>query len=379
MTYMGPRSIYRPPHAGIPAPADYPDAPVNRILDVSTEGAELFAVLVAIGGDIPLHYHPVMELQFVLSGTGLALDADGGETPIGPGGAVLSPAGAAGAHGFRNTGPCRSNCFASIPLPAVSPQAVRPSRRPADPRCGRSAVGEQPTRLDQVGRIETLGERGVDLAKPVEPLCPESRLCIVEAAQAYGGAQLRSRGAPALGRPHGGFVRRCGAGVASIAQEVAVHHVQVGHVGGDPEALCHGCEPVGDLAGPAAGLGTELQQEWPEDRWRPESAVPIEAFRDPAQALVADAHRHGRTADDDRPGGAPDAELMLVCQLDDPDGEPSSLVRLPSPQPQERCMEERVAARGGMVELRLPARWPGATARARCRCDPATRAGARAP
>jgi mannose-6-phosphate isomerase-like protein (cupin superfamily) len=122
----GPRSVYRPPDGGIPAPADYPDAPVSRVLDASTPGAELFAVLVAIGGDIPLHHHPVMELQFVLAGHGLALDADGGETPIAPGGVVISPAGPAGAHGFRNMG--------SLPLQLLcvypAPGGATPGRTP---------------------------------------------------------------------------------------------------------------------------------------------------------------------------------------------------------------------------------------------------------
>jgi mannose-6-phosphate isomerase-like protein (cupin superfamily) len=123
---VGPRSIYRGPDQGIPAPADYPDAPVSRILDASTPGAELFAVQVAIGGDIPLHYHSVMEFQYVLAGHGLALDADGGETPIAPGGSVISPAGPAGAHGFRNTG--------SLPLTLLciypSPGGATPDRTP---------------------------------------------------------------------------------------------------------------------------------------------------------------------------------------------------------------------------------------------------------
>jgi len=52
----GPRSSYRGPDQGIPAPADYPGARVSRILDSSTPGAELFAVLVAYpsaGGRAP--------------------------------------------------------------------------------------------------------------------------------------------------------------------------------------------------------------------------------------------------------------------------------------------------------------------------------------
>jgi quercetin dioxygenase-like cupin family protein len=133
----GPRSSYRPPDAGIPAPADYPDAPVSRVLDATTPGAELFAVQVAIGGDIPLHYHPVMEFQYVIAGIGLALDADGGETPIAPGGVVISPAGPAGAHGFRNTG--------SLPLTLLciypAPGGATPGRTPYE---GGAPAGEGP-------------------------------------------------------------------------------------------------------------------------------------------------------------------------------------------------------------------------------------------
>jgi mannose-6-phosphate isomerase-like protein (cupin superfamily) len=123
---VGPRSTYRAPDEGIAAPADYPGAPVSRILDDATPGAEMFAVLVAITGDIPLHYHPVMELQYVLSGHGLALDADGGETPIGPGGTVISPAGPSGAHGFRNTGPLPLTLLCVYPAPG----GVAPGRMP---------------------------------------------------------------------------------------------------------------------------------------------------------------------------------------------------------------------------------------------------------
>ncbi len=112
-----PRLFYRPPDDGIRAPADYPDAPISIVLDRSTPGADLFAVAVAIGGEIPLHFHSMMEFQFVLSGTGLALDADGGEVPITPGGTVLSPAGPTGAHGFRNTGPLPLTLLCVYPSP----------------------------------------------------------------------------------------------------------------------------------------------------------------------------------------------------------------------------------------------------------------------
>jgi mannose-6-phosphate isomerase-like protein (cupin superfamily) len=136
MTYEpGPRSTYTAPHEARRAAPDYADAPVARLLDESDPGAELFAVLVAIGGEIPLHYHPVMELQFVLAGHGLALDADGREVPIGPGGSVLSPAGPSGAHGFRNTG--------SLPLQLLcvypSPGGRVPGRTPFAPAVSAAA------------------------------------------------------------------------------------------------------------------------------------------------------------------------------------------------------------------------------------------------
>lgn len=119
---------YRSPSQGIAGPEDYPNAPISIVCDRSTVGADLFGVMVAIGGDIPLHHHSMMEFQFVLSGTGLALDADGGEVPIAPGGTVLSPAGAAGAHGFRNTGPLPLTLLCVYP----SPGGATPDRSPFD-------------------------------------------------------------------------------------------------------------------------------------------------------------------------------------------------------------------------------------------------------
>ncbi|MEX1296091.1 MAG: cupin domain-containing protein [Candidatus Limnocylindrales bacterium] len=120
--------LYRRPTEGIKGPEDYPNAPISIVCDRSTPGAGLFGVMVAIGGDIPLHYHSMMEFQFVLSGTGLALDADGGEVPIAPGGTVLSPAGPAGAHGFRNTGPLPLTLLCVYP----SPGGATPDRSPFD-------------------------------------------------------------------------------------------------------------------------------------------------------------------------------------------------------------------------------------------------------
>jgi quercetin dioxygenase-like cupin family protein len=118
--------LYRSPADGIHGPEDYPDAPINIVCERHTPGAGLFGVMVAIGGDIPLHFHSMMEFQFVLSGSGLALDADGGETLIAPGGTVLSPAGPAGAHGFRNTGPLPLTLLCIYP----SPGGATPDRSP---------------------------------------------------------------------------------------------------------------------------------------------------------------------------------------------------------------------------------------------------------
>ena len=114
---VGPRVTYRPAEDGIAAPADYPDAPISLVVDHSTPGADLFGVAVAIGGEIPLHLHSMMEFQYVVSGSGLALDADGVEIPISPGGTVVSPARAAGAHGFRNTGPLPLTLLCVYPSP----------------------------------------------------------------------------------------------------------------------------------------------------------------------------------------------------------------------------------------------------------------------
>jgi uncharacterized cupin superfamily protein len=125
----GPRLRYRAPHEGIRAPADYPDAPISIVLDRRTPGADLFGVAVAISADIPLHFHSMMEFQFVVAGTGLALDADGGQTAIAPGGTVLSPAGPAGAHGFHNTGPLPLTLLCVYP----SPGGATPDRQAFDP------------------------------------------------------------------------------------------------------------------------------------------------------------------------------------------------------------------------------------------------------
>jgi mannose-6-phosphate isomerase-like protein (cupin superfamily) len=125
----GPRLHYRSPQDGLAAPEDYPDAPISLVLERSTAGADLFGVAVAIGGDIPLHYHSMMEFQYVVSGSGLALNADGAEIPISAGGTVISPAGPAGAHGFRNLGRLPLTLLCLYP----SPGGATPDRSAFDP------------------------------------------------------------------------------------------------------------------------------------------------------------------------------------------------------------------------------------------------------
>ena len=142
---------YRGPGDGLGGNEDYPNAPIDVVCDRSTVGADLFAVKVAIGADIPLHYHSMMEFQFVLGGTGLALDADGGEVPIGPGGTVLSPAGPAGAHGFRNTGPLPLTLLCVYPSPGGATPDRSPFELTQDPGPGPRSVYVAATDLRTVG------------------------------------------------------------------------------------------------------------------------------------------------------------------------------------------------------------------------------------
>ena len=69
-------------------------------------GADLYGGVIEIdpGTSVPVHWHRRGELQFVLSGRGFLLQPEGRETAVGPRSAVFSPAGRAGAHGFRAVG-----------------------------------------------------------------------------------------------------------------------------------------------------------------------------------------------------------------------------------------------------------------------------------
>ena len=83
-----------------------PGSEVDVLLDAETPTAALLAGInrLAPGARIPLHHHDYEELQFIVSGAGLALDSAGGEHPIGPGSAVYCAAGPEAGHGFVSTG-----------------------------------------------------------------------------------------------------------------------------------------------------------------------------------------------------------------------------------------------------------------------------------
>lgn len=115
----GPVSVYVGPDQRRRQAPDYPGTTVDIIIDDTVPGADMNGGVVTLepGVTITLHYHSQFEFQYVISGSGVALDSQGGETPIVAGGAVLSPHGAAGAHGFRadESGPLKILFLYPIP------------------------------------------------------------------------------------------------------------------------------------------------------------------------------------------------------------------------------------------------------------------------
>jgi uncharacterized cupin superfamily protein len=75
-------------------------------VDRTIAGADLYGGLIALepGAAVDLHWHRRGEIQYILRGRGKLLHPDGRESQVVAGSAVFSPAGAAGAHGFRNSG-----------------------------------------------------------------------------------------------------------------------------------------------------------------------------------------------------------------------------------------------------------------------------------
>jgi oxalate decarboxylase/phosphoglucose isomerase-like protein (cupin superfamily) len=75
-------------------------------IDDQVPGADMYGGVNYLAGrrTIPVHWHDEAgEMQFILSGEGVLLDADGNETPVRAHDLVFSPAGPKGAHGYRNT------------------------------------------------------------------------------------------------------------------------------------------------------------------------------------------------------------------------------------------------------------------------------------
>jgi oxalate decarboxylase/phosphoglucose isomerase-like protein (cupin superfamily) len=102
----GPRSRYLAVSEQFPRASKVQGSTVTVFVDERLAGADIYGGIItfAPGAELPLHWHPIGELQFLLAGEGVLLDADGNETPIARGGSVFSPPGPGGAHGFRNTG-----------------------------------------------------------------------------------------------------------------------------------------------------------------------------------------------------------------------------------------------------------------------------------
>src|SRR6266542_4769320 len=102
-------TVHRPPSVWRRRPGGFPGTRVDLVVDGAVAGADLYGGVIQIkpGSRAPLHWHRRGELQFVLSGRGFLLRPRGSETAVGPRSAVFSPAGRAGAHGFRAVGSAR--------------------------------------------------------------------------------------------------------------------------------------------------------------------------------------------------------------------------------------------------------------------------------
>jgi oxalate decarboxylase/phosphoglucose isomerase-like protein (cupin superfamily) len=122
----GPRSRYLAGADQWPRAAKVEGSTVALFVDARLERADMYGGIntVAPGAELPLHWHPIGELQYFLAGEGLLLDADGGETPIRQGGSVFSPPGPGGAHGFRNTGAEPLQILFVYPSPGGAPPAL---------------------------------------------------------------------------------------------------------------------------------------------------------------------------------------------------------------------------------------------------------------
>lgn len=101
----GPRPIRIPMSAWRPRAPRSPGTSVLISMDEQVGGADIHGGIISVPADglVPVHWHDeVGEIQFVMAGQGLLLDAAGRETPVGPHDLVFAPPGPHGAHGFRN-------------------------------------------------------------------------------------------------------------------------------------------------------------------------------------------------------------------------------------------------------------------------------------
>lgn len=79
----------------------------QMICDSETPTDHLVTGIVQVidpGGRIPLHHHHIEEFQFIVSGTGIARDAQGNEYLISEGTSIYCRPGPEGAHEYENTG-----------------------------------------------------------------------------------------------------------------------------------------------------------------------------------------------------------------------------------------------------------------------------------
>jgi oxalate decarboxylase/phosphoglucose isomerase-like protein (cupin superfamily) len=101
-----PRSVHLDPRSWRPREAAFPGTRVRIAVDRTIAGADLYGGAIAVdpGAAVELHWHRRGEIQYILRGRGWLVHPDGRESAVAAGSAVFSPAGAAGAHGFRNSG-----------------------------------------------------------------------------------------------------------------------------------------------------------------------------------------------------------------------------------------------------------------------------------
>ena len=101
-----PVTVHIHPRSWRPREAAFPGNHVRIAMDATVAGADLYGGLIALdpGAMVELHWHRRGEIQYVVRGRGRLLHPDGHESAVAAGSAVFSPAGAAGAHGFRNSG-----------------------------------------------------------------------------------------------------------------------------------------------------------------------------------------------------------------------------------------------------------------------------------